>query len=213
MIERIRTKSKNKVGKFYDRIYEKGGYISGSNFNRRALKILGLKKENARLLDVGCGQGTLLAAAEKYVETYGVDISKEAIKKAEKISGKSKFRVAEAEKIPFPSGYFDYITCMGSLEHFVDINKALKEMRRVAKKGAKILIHVPNSRYLVHKILGINTQGQINERLATEEEWRSIIGKYFVIEKAHKYNTRFFLEWIPKRYCCHFTFLCRKNHE
>lgn len=212
MIERIRTKSRNKAGKFYDKIYEKGGYISGSDFNRRALNILGLnKKEKAKLLDVGCGQGTLLAAAENYVGTYGIDISKEAIKKAGKNARKTRFKVSSAENIPFPAGYFDYIVCMGSLEHFVDINKALKEMKRVLKKGGKALIHVPNSEYLVHKILGVDTQGQINERLATEEEWRRIIRKHFTIESVHKYNTRFLLEWIPKKYCCHFTFLCRKE--
>lgn len=214
MIERIRTKSTEKIRKFYDAIYKKGGYLSDENFNKRALKILRLnKKEDVRLLDVACGQGTLLAAAEKYVRTYGVDISAVAIKKARKNSKKTKFRVCSAEKLPFPNKHFDYVVCMGSLEHFSDIGKALKEMNRVLKKGGKALIHVPNSRYLIHMILRINTQGQINERLATEEEWKRIIGKYFLIEKVHKYNTRLYFQWIPKKYCNHFTFLCRKPQE
>lgn len=211
MIERIRTKKVKKIEKFYDRIYKKGGYYSDKNFNKRALNILGLsKKENARLLDIGCGQGTLLAAAEKFVQTYGVDISREAIKKARENAKKTKFKVSNAEKLPFTKEYFDYILCMGSLEHFFDLNKALKEMLRVLKRNGKIIIHVPNSDYLIHKILRINTQGQINERLATEEEWRRIIEKYFTVKEVHKYNTRFYFQWIPKKYCCHFTFLCTK---
>lgn len=212
MIERVRTKSRSRVRKFYDKIYKKGGYFSSSGFNRRALRILGLRrKENVRLLDIGCGQGTLLAAAEKHVKTYGVDISAEAIRKARKNAKKTVFKISSAERLPFPSNYFDYIACMGSLEHFYDLDKALKEMRRVLKSGGKALIHVPNSQYLIHMILRINTQGQINERLATEKEWRSWIEKHFVIEEVHKYNTRLYFEWIPKKYCCHFTFLCRKK--
>ncbi len=209
MIERVGTKKKESVGKFYDRLYAEGGFLSGYTFNKRALDILGLtKKQNAKLLDIACGQGTLLALAEKYTDTYGVDISKEAIKKARRNAPNTTFRVAQAEKLPFQSNYFDYVTCMGSMEHFMDIEKSIKEMIRVSKKGAKILIHVPNSKYLVHMALGIDTQGQINERLATEREWKDILEKYFVIEKTYRYNTRWFLAWIPKRYCCHFTFLC-----
>lgn len=212
MIERMRTKSAKQVRKFYDAIYKRGGYFSDENFNKRALRILGVNnKENAKLLDIGCGQGTLLAAAEKYVKTYGVDISAEAVKRAKKNARKTVFKVTTAEKLPFPPGHFDYITCMGSLEHFFDIDKALREMKRVSKKGVKILVHVPNSKYLIHIILGVNTQGQINERLATEEEWRKIIEKHFIVESVHKYNTRLYFEWIPKKYCNHFTFLCRKK--
>ena len=211
MIERIRTHDKKKVEDFYNRIYEAGGYFSEETFNRRAMKILGISsREKSRMLDVACGQGTLLAMAEKYVETYGIDISRTAIRKAEKIAKNTKFRIAQADELPFRKRMFDYVTCMGSLEHFPNIEKALGEMSRVAKKDARILIHVPNSKYLVHMILGIDTQGQINERLATEDEWKKLIGKYFKIKESYKYNTKWFLKWIPKKHCCHFTFLCHK---
>lgn len=212
MITRIKSKSEGDVKKFYDKIYSAGGYISEPGFNRRALKILGIRKDkNRRLLDIACGQGTLLAEAEDYAMTYGIDISKQAIEKAKKIAKSTIFRVSPAEKLPFKGSYFDYIVCMGSLEHFVDIDSALSEMVRVLKPNGKVLIHVPNALYLVHKVLGVDTQGQINERLATEKEWKKILDKYFVVEKAEKYNTHWYFYWIPKKYCCHFTFLCRKK--
>ncbi|MBI4153843.1 class I SAM-dependent methyltransferase [Candidatus Woesearchaeota archaeon] len=209
MIERIRTKKKGDVKKFYDTIYEKGGYYSEKKFNARALRIIGIEEDKTKkLLDIACGQGTLVALAENYAATYGIDISNEAIKKAKAIAKNTNFKVSHAEELPFPGRFFDYITCMGSLEHFTDMDSALAEMKRVAKPGAKILIHVPNSVYLVHKILGVDTQGQINERLATEKEWRNVIEKHLTIKSVHKYNTRWYFQWIPKKYCNHFTFLC-----
>jgi ubiquinone/menaquinone biosynthesis C-methylase UbiE len=215
MITRIGTKDRKKVGKFYDNIYHHGGYLSHYVYNKQMLKLLKITSTDGKrpkLLDIACGQGTLLALAEEFAETYGVDISKEAIKKASQNAKLTKFKVASAEKLPFKANQFDFVTCMGSMEHFYDMDKALREMRRVAKPGAKIMIHVPNSKYLVHRILRIDTQGQINERLATEREWKKVIEKYFRVEKVHKYNTRWFLEWIPKRYCCHFTLICRKEN-
>ncbi len=212
MIERIKTRKKTDIAKFYDKKYSKGGYFSEQTFNTRALLILNIKRDkNKRLLDVACGQGTLLAEAEKYMQTYGVDISKQAIEKAKKIAKQTVFKISAGEKLPFKDGFFDYIACMGSLEHFVDMDSALKEMKRVLKVDGKVLIHVPNSVYLVHKILRINTQGQINERLATEEEWISVLDEYFNVDKVEKYNTRWYFYWIPKKYCCHFTFLCSKK--
>jgi len=212
MIERVKTKKKEDIARFYDERYSKGGFFSEEGFNKRALNILDIKKnETMKLLDIACGQGTLLALAENYVETYGVDISKEAIKKARKIAKNTVFKISSAEKLPFKNSFFDYMTCMGSLEHFPNMDTALKEMNRVIKPNGKILIHVPNSLYLIHKILGIDTQGQINERLATEKEWKDVLEKQFVVDKTKKYNTRWYFYWIPKKYCCHFTFLCRKR--
>ncbi len=208
MIERIRTKKKKDIGKFYDNIYSSGGYYSDEKFNEKILDMI--KPSNGKLLDIACGQGTLLAMAERTCETYGIDISNEAIKKAKKIATRTEFRVGTADKLPYRANFFDYVTCMGSLEHFPDIDKSLEEIRRVLKSGGKAVIHVPNSLYLIHRMLGVDTQGQINERLATEDEWENVIGKHLKIEKVYKYNTRWYLEWIPKKYCCHFTFVCSK---
>lgn len=212
MLERVKTKKAAEVGSFYDEIYAKGGYFSEDDFNREALARLGIEKdEKKKLLDIACGQGTLLAMSEKYVKTYGIDISREAIKRAKSIAKKSNLKVCAAEKLPFPDNFFDYVTCMGSMEHFINIDGSLREIKRTLKKGGKVIIHVPNSKYLVHRILGIDTQGQINERFATEGEWKQIIEKHLAVIKTYKYNTRWYLKWIPKRYCCHFTFLCTKN--
>src|SRR3989338_9931783 len=212
MIKRLRY-SEKQAKKWYDKVYLHGGYKSADpRYDDKMLDQLGVPTNmNLNLLDIACGNGFLLHAAEKRTKTFGMDISENAVKNAKLRAKKTLFSCGSAEKLPFPDDFFDFVTCLGSMEHFINVDTALTEIKRVLVDGGKANIHVPNSLYLVHKLLRLDTQGQPNERLATEAEWREIIEKHLTIEKVHKYNTRPYLAWIPKKYCCHFTFICRKE--
>jgi len=211
MKSKLGTNNYRDVQNAYDEAYKHGRpFRNPSWFIKQLKEIITARKIAGSLLDIACGDGHFISQFTDHYKCYGVDISKEAIKKA-KNTVKAKFYVSKAEKLPFSNNMFDFITCLGSLEHFVDIDKSLGEMKRTAKKNATIIIHVPNSYYLIHKILRVDTQHQINERFASEAEWISILKKYFFVERTIKYNTRLYLKWIPKRYSCHFTFVCRNN--
>lgn len=212
MIKRLRY-SEKQAKKWYDKVYMHGGYKSvDSHYDEKMLDQLCVPMDKSlKLLDIACGNGFLLRAAEKRVKTFGIDISENAIRNARQRAKNTALLCGSAEKLPFPESYFDFVTCLGSMEHFINIAAALEEIRRVLVSGGRANIHVPNSLYLVHKLLRVDTQGQPNERLATEKEWREIIEKHMEIERTYKYNTRPYLNWIPKRYCCHFTFICRKE--
>ena len=97
---------------------------------------------NGRVLEVGCGEGFLLAALTA-TETAAVDLSIAAVKKArERVN--SAYALALAERLPFPSGSFDLVISVGVMEHFLDDNAATTEIRRVLKPGGHylVLIHV-----------------------------------------------------------------------
>lgn len=212
MIKRIR-KTEKSAKKWYDKVYTSGGYkAADKNYDKKMLNQLGVQIDMKKtLLDVACGNGFLLREAGKRVKAAGIDLSEIAARNASRRADKSLLCCGSAERLPFRSGTFDFVTCLGSLEHFIKIDNALSEMKRVMKLDGKANIHVPNSRYLVHKVLRIDSQGQPNERLATEKEWKEVLEKHFFIEATHKFNTRPYLSWIPKKYCCHFTFICRKD--
>ena len=158
---------------YYNKRFKEGRRFRDPNSYQIHLDYLGVQERSwKKILDIGCGLGDLLKLASlSSLSTYGVDISSEAIKHAHITSPHSKLHTIAAEKLPFGNERFDYITCLGSLEHFIDMEKALKEMVRVAKLDAKFCIMVPNSEY---EKAGTEQQ-EINERLMNLEEWMRLL--------------------------------------
>jgi ubiquinone/menaquinone biosynthesis C-methylase UbiE len=87
-------------------------------------------KPTDRLLDVGCGTG--LTTEPWPCIRYGIDPAKKLIGRARQ-RNKIMYKVAPAEKIPFPDNFFDYVLSITALQNFQDIEKGLKEIRRVGK--------------------------------------------------------------------------------
>ena len=88
-----------------------------------------------RILEVGCGEGFLLAALN-LGEKFAVDLSIQAVKMA-RTRAEAHFSLAVAERLPFPDDYFDLITSVGVMEHFLDIREATEEIRRVLRPGGR----------------------------------------------------------------------------
>ena len=132
-------------------------------------------RPGATLLDVSCGSGFLLQAARRRgLAAYGVDLSDAAVRLAHQVSPDSQVAVGAGEDLCFRDASFDYVTCLGSLEHFLDVSRGLQEMQRVAKPGAQFCIMVPNRDFAGWKLLGHQgtAQQDINERLLSLAEWR-----------------------------------------
>jgi SAM-dependent methyltransferase len=82
-----------------------------------------------RVLELGCGEGTLLGALTA-AHRYGIDPSIHALVRARKRSG-ADCSVARAEELPFLSGSFDLVVAVGVMEHFEKPDEATAEVRRV----------------------------------------------------------------------------------
>jgi len=104
-------------------------------------------KKNAKVLDVGCGDGRgLKDISEITTNLVGIDHDKTAVKKA-KINLKeiknAKILLADGKKIPFKDKTFDVILCTNTLTNFYnDKYIILSEMRRVLKDTGNIFISV-----------------------------------------------------------------------
>ena len=93
-----------------------------------------------RVLDVGCGKGRfarIFREQEPAAEIWGLDISEEMLRYVpEGIHTKA----GSMTDLPFADAYFDAAYATESLEHAVEIEKAVAEICRVVKKGGRIAI-------------------------------------------------------------------------
>jgi len=223
---------KNTIKKYYNQEY-KGVTKEKRNLDRIFgiykiyLNYLKAKKKKM-LLDVGTGDGNLLKAGEERgLKVFGIDISKNAIKISKSLINKSIVAVGSGEELPFTDKSFDYITCLGSLEHFLSINKGLKEMLRVAKGNAKFCIVVPNINFWGWKLKGKLGTEQIQEKLLNLKEWERILERnnFFIIKilkdrhPPKLFNILSIIEriiyeilwhFVPLNLCPQFIFICKK---
>lgn len=134
--------------------------------------------EGGSVLDVACGTGDWLEELQRRgARISGVDISTRAVELARLRLPGADIRRSVAESLPFDDGQFDLVTCMGSLEHFLDQPMALQEMRRVATDTGRFLILVPNAGFLTRRLGLYRGTGQvaIRETVRSIRDWASML--------------------------------------
>jgi len=175
-----------------------------------------------KLLDIACGNGILLKrASEAGLQIYGIDISDEAIKLAKETCPEAKVYLMQAENLEFNDNSFNFITCIGSLEHFLDIDKSLQEMYRVGKPWCRYCILVPNGSSIFKNK---TDQQEINEHILSYNQWiKKFKNNNFRIDKIYKdmwhvKKPQSFIMKIlnliaPKRISNSLIFILGKNYE
>lgn len=114
--------------------------------------------EGGRLLDIGCGDGTTLAALrDRGWDVQGVDFDAQAVAVA-------RFRglrvdVGDVTAPGYPTGSFDVVTLSHSLEHLPDPHATLLEVRRLLRPGGRIVILTPNAESWLSRRYGADWQG------------------------------------------------------
>ena len=108
--------------------------------------IADLLPKNVRVLDVGCGDGSLMShlIKEKNIEARGLELKKENVTKCiykglPVIEGN-----AETELHQFPDQSFDFVVLSQTLQAFYNPEKVLKDLLRI---GKSVIISIPNFGY------------------------------------------------------------------
>lgn len=108
-------------------------------------------KRKDSLIEIGCEQGILLDVLPDCKNKVGLDISEAALKDAKRrLGNRVKLIKADAEvPIKLPKESFDVLVCSQTLEHVKHPDKVMENMKRLAKKNARIVISVPNELFML----------------------------------------------------------------
>lgn len=120
-----------------------------------------------KTLDVGCGTGI---SSSLFTNVIGIDPQKELLD-----FNKFKHIIGYVEELPFKDDEFESVISVTAIHNFKDIEKGLKEMKRVGKKfGFSILKKSSKSEFIIKKI---------NELFIVEEEIDEGIDLIFICKK------------------------------
>ena len=174
----VRDFDHSTVSDFYDHVY----YRNGINRKTPAFHLRRLARRfepwsGRRTLDVACGLGSWLQAiAARGAIIAGIDISQVALDVCRSALPEAEIYCGPAEHLPFADRQFDFISCLGALEHFLDPEASLQEMIRVAKPDAYFLLLVPNADFLPSR-LGLYSgtlQASVKEEARSLVEWQQL---------------------------------------
>jgi SAM-dependent methyltransferase len=129
-------------------------------YERPAMLALAGDVAGRRILDAGCGAGSLVSALrDRGAIVTGFDKSAGMLELARRRLGDdADLRVAElGSPLPFPDGTFDDVTASVVLHYLEDWGPALAEIRRVLKPGGRLIVSVnhPFSENLWHRKAGL----------------------------------------------------------
>jgi dolichol-phosphate mannosyltransferase len=149
--------------------------------------------QGVRLLHAGCGSGQVDANLHDHARITAIDISDSALRRYAIENPRAEaVKKADILNLPFADGTFDGAYNLGVVEHFEgdDLIRAISEMRRVTKKGGKLVFFWPHRmatsamvldslHYVLNDVLhkGVSLHPPEVTRVANEAHAREILEK------------------------------------
>ncbi|MBI5839375.1 MAG: class I SAM-dependent methyltransferase [Chloroflexi bacterium] len=144
----------NISGQGYDE-YLDIGHNWEKTFTRR-LKQIAPYKSSGRALDIGCGPGYFLTAAQKLgYDVYGLDPSDYIVSQAGKTWG-DRIQLGTIETADYEPESFDLVVAFDTFEHIYDPKLFVKSIHRLLKPGGVLAITTPDPTSTLSKISGKN---------------------------------------------------------
>lgn len=113
--------------------------------NLAFLEQTGLLAKDQKILEVGCGIGTIVhELTKKGYSVIGTDISRQAIEFGKKEYPDLPLEVQPAQHLAYPDDAFDIVLSFDVFEHIPQIDQHLEEVSRLLRPGGYYLFQTPN---------------------------------------------------------------------
>ena len=136
-------------------------FMSRRSAGQQARFLLPYLKSGQRLLDIGCGPGTITLGLAKIVapgEVTGLDPAESQLNVARQNGAKNKienarFMAGSIYELPFSGEQFDLVFAHGVFEHLLEPITALREIHRVLKPNGLAALRSPDwGGFIVHPL-------------------------------------------------------------
>jgi 2-polyprenyl-3-methyl-5-hydroxy-6-metoxy-1,4-benzoquinol methylase len=161
-----------------------------------------LPRTRTRALEIGCGEGFFLGSIGGTNETWAVEANPDAAQRAQSRIGRVLIGDFESMRNELPKAYFDLVICNDVIEHMVDHDRFLHQIKEHIAPGGCLVGSIPNVRYyknmfefLLEKDWRYRDSGTLDVthlRFFTEKSLRFALGKSgFKIEVLQGINPFF----------------------
>ncbi len=228
----------------YDEIFQQKSLRLNDSFYLWILELL-KPRFGSVLLDISCGEGRLVQLARQRFavrRVIGIDFALQGILKGAQGEPQANWLVGDGEALPLPDNCVDYVTHIGSLEHYNDPLKGVQEISRVLKPSGIACVLLPNAFGLLGNILHVCRFGEIFDdgqpiqRYATRRTWETLLtcggltiervvpygevnkprtldDLMWMCKKPQKIAKLFLVRLIPVNLANHFVFICRPTSK
>lgn len=134
------------------------------------------------VLDIACGTGFGIGLMKDHAcSVVGVDVDIEAARTAAMECGdNSSVLLGDGLSLPFADEGFDIVTSFETLEHLHERQAFLEELRRVLKRGGRLILSTPNANY-TEPVDG-RPKNMFHVHEYTPDELRRELDEVFVVE-------------------------------
>ena len=145
-----------------------------------------------RILDAGCGVGAFSEPWTRANTVVGVDFSEKSLEFA--AARGLQTLSADLTALPFESGSFDLVVCIGVIQLIENYQPVLAELARVTKPGGMLLVQTLHRGSLQRKLLGLVERSKKFDRMYEMAELRDEFdrlgfGEASFLKQYHPFKT------------------------
>jgi 2-polyprenyl-3-methyl-5-hydroxy-6-metoxy-1,4-benzoquinol methylase len=133
---------------YYDQVFRRARGIQSKWHHLKFERVARELKGHRRLLDVGCGPGTMIGHLGKRHDCVGTDLSTRQIDYARTTYGSpdARFYAATPANVPSDEGMFDAVTLVELIEHLdpAAVDSTISEALERLRPGGRLVITTPN---------------------------------------------------------------------